>query len=74
MVDFKIVLLSLSLEVGDKDTPEHLLIAILEVLETWNSISETLYIVTPEEVSDTLKSLPIGKATGPDFINNWPLK
>ena len=27
-------------------------------------------IVTPEEVRDTLKSLPIGKAAGPDLINN----
>ena len=27
-------------------------------------------IVTPEEVRDTLKSLPIGKAAGSDFINN----
>ena len=31
-------------------------------------------IVTPEEVRDTLKSLPIGKATGPDLINNRLLK
>ena len=27
-------------------------------------------IVTPKEVRDTLKSLPIGKAAGPDLINN----
>ena len=31
-------------------------------------------IVTPEEVRDTLKSLPIGKAAGPDLINNRLLK
>ena len=66
MVDFKIVLLSLSLEVGDKDTPEHSLSIIDSNIRstgnTWNFISETLYIVTPEEVSDTLKSLPNGKA------------
>ena len=40
---------------------------------------DTLYkldsiIVTPEEVRDTLKSLPIGKAAGPDPINNRLLK
>ena len=27
-------------------------------------------IVTPEEVRDTLKALPICKAAGPDLINN----
>ena len=27
-------------------------------------------IVTPKEVRDILKSLPIGKAAGPDLINN----
>ena len=31
-------------------------------------------IVTPEEVRDTLKSIPIGKAAGPDLINNRLLK
>ena len=31
-------------------------------------------IVTPEKVRDTLKSLPIGKAAGPDLINNRLLK
>ena len=31
-------------------------------------------IVTPEEVRDTLKSLPTGKAAGPDLINNRLLK
>ena len=31
-------------------------------------------IVTPEEVRDTLQSLPIGKAAGPDLINNRILK
>ena len=31
-------------------------------------------IFTPEEVRDTLKSLPIGKAAGPDLINNRLLK
>ena len=31
-------------------------------------------IVTPEEVRDTFKSLPIGKAAGPDLINNRLLK
>ena len=31
-------------------------------------------IVTPEEVRDTLKSLPFGKAAGPDLINNRLLK
>ena len=31
-------------------------------------------IVTPEEVRDTLKSLPIGTAAGPDLINNRLLK
>ena len=33
-------------------------------------------IVTPEEIRDTLKSLPIGKAAGPDLdlINNQLLK
>ena len=31
-------------------------------------------IVTPEEVRDTLKSLPIGKDAGPDLINNRLLK
>ena len=31
-------------------------------------------IVTPEEVRDTLKSLPTGKAVGPDLINNRLLK
>ena len=31
-------------------------------------------IVTPEEVRGTLKSLPIGKAAGPDLINNQILK
>ena len=31
-------------------------------------------IVTPEEVRDTLKSLPTGKAAGPDVINNRLLK
>ena len=31
-------------------------------------------IVTPEEVRDTLKSQPIGKAAGPDLINNRLLK
>ena len=31
-------------------------------------------IFTPEEVKDTLKSLPIGKAAGPDLINNQLLK
>ena len=31
-------------------------------------------IVTPEEIRDTLKSLPIGKAAGPDLINNRLLK
>ena len=78
MVDFKIVLLSLSLEVGDKDTPEHSLSIIDNNIRRtgniWNFISETLYIVTPEEVSDTLKSLPICKAAVPYFINNRPLK
>ena len=31
-------------------------------------------IVTPEEDRDTLRSLPIGKAAGPDRINNRLLK
>ncbi|MCG8046167.1 MAG: reverse transcriptase domain-containing protein [Candidatus Thiodiazotropha endolucinida] len=31
-------------------------------------------ITTPEEVESTLKSLPLGKATGPDLINNRILK
>ena len=31
-------------------------------------------IVTPEEVRDTLKSLPIGKAAGTNLINNRLLK
>ena len=31
-------------------------------------------IVTPDEVRDTLKSLPIGKAAGSDLINNRLLK
>ena len=31
-------------------------------------------IVTPEEVRDTFKSLPIGKAAGPDLINNRLLR
>ena len=31
-------------------------------------------IVTPEEVRETLKSLPIGKAAGPDLIDNRLLK
>ena len=31
-------------------------------------------ILTPEEARNTLKSLPIGKAAGPDLINNRLLK
>ena len=31
-------------------------------------------IVKLEDVRDTLKSLPIGKAVGPDLINNQPLE
>ena len=31
-------------------------------------------ITTPQEVESVLKSLPIGKATGPDLINNRLLK
>ena len=31
-------------------------------------------ILTPQEVDSVLKSLPIGKATGPDLINNRLLK
>ena len=43
--------------------------ATVTPLDTINTI-----ITTPQEVESVLKSLPIGKATGPDLINNRLLK
>ena len=49
------------------------------LLDESQTVTNTTYkldsiIITPEEVRDTLKSLPTGKAAGPDLINNRLLK
>ena len=48
--------------------------AFLPILPPFNGSPLRDIIVTPAEVQIILKSLPVGKATGPDEINNVILR